>query len=169
MYSQISLNLAEAASRGWIPGGNAQAQVYYENAIKADCDRYELMATTAATNTANKITYATKITDAEKTAYLAQPLVVWNSADALKLINTQYWVVNIWDPREALFNWRRSGYPQLQRNKYNDNFLQNGGDGFVHRYRYTDDEYRRNADNVAAAAAKIGGDFVTTRIFWDKP
>jgi len=168
MYSQISLNLAEAASRGWIPGGDAQAKVYYENAIKADCDRYELMATTAATNTANKITYATKITDAEKAAYLAQPLVAWNSTDALKLINTQYWVVNIWDPREALFNWRRSGYPQLQRNPYNDNFLQNGGDGFVHRYRYTDDEYRRNADNVTAAAAKIGGDFVTTRIFWDK-
>jgi hypothetical protein len=169
MYSQISLNLAEAAYRGWIPGGNAQAQVYYENAIKADMDRYELMATTAATNPANGIVFPLKITDAEKAAYLAQPLVAWNSTDALKLINTQYWVVNIWDAREGLFNWRRSGYPQLQRNKYNDNFLQNGGDGFVHRYRYTDDEYRRNADNVGAAAAKIGGDFVTTRIFWDKP
>jgi hypothetical protein len=168
MYSQTSLYLAEAASRGWIPGGDAQAKIYYENAIKADMDRYELMATTAATSTSNKITYPTKITDAEKTAYLAQPLVAWNTADALKLINIQYWVVNIWDAREGLFNWIRSGYPQLQRNKYNDNFLQNGGDGFVHRYRYTDDEYRRNNENVTAAAAKIGGDFVTTRVFWDK-
>jgi hypothetical protein len=131
-------------------------------------DRYELMATTAATNTANGITFPTKITDAEKTAYLAQPLVAWNSADALKLINIQYWVVNIWDAREGLFNWRRSGYPQLQRNRYNDNLLLNGGDGFVHRYRYTDDEYRRNKENVEAATAKIGGDFLTTRVFWDK-
>jgi hypothetical protein len=168
-YAQTSLLLAEAAYRGWIPGGNAQAQVYYENGIKADMDRYELMATTAATNPANKITYPLKITDAEKAAYLAQPLVAWNSADALKLINIQYWVVNIWDAREGLFNWRRSGYPQLQRNRYNDNLLLNGGDGFVHRYRYTDDEYRRNKENVEAAAAKIGGDFLITRVFWDKP
>jgi hypothetical protein len=165
MYAQVSLNLAEAAHLGWIPGGDAQAQIYYENAIKADMDRYELMATT--TLSAAIITYPTKITDAEKAAYLAQPLVAWNSADALKLINIQYWVVNIWDPREGLFNWIRSDYPQLERNQYNDNFLQNGGDGFVHRYRYTDDEYRRNLANVEAAAAKIGGDFVTTRVFWD--
>lgn len=169
MYSQTSLYLAEAAYRGWIPGGNAQAQVYYENGIKADMDRYELMATTAATNTANKITYPLKITDAEKAAYLAQPLVAWNSADALKLINIQYWVVNIWDWREGFFNRLRSGYPQLERNKYNDNLLQNGGDGFVHRYRYTDEEYRRNKENVEAAAAKMGGDFLTSRVFWDKP
>jgi hypothetical protein len=167
-YAQTSLLLAEAAHRNWIPGGDAQAQVYYENGIKADMDRYELMATYAASNPANGITYPLKITDAEKATYLAHPLVAWNTADALKLINTQYWVVHIWDPREGLFNWRRSGYPVLERNKYNDDFLQNGGDGFVHRYRYNDEEYRRNKANVEAAATKIGGDFLTTRVFWDK-
>jgi len=166
-YAQTSLLLAEAAHRGWIPGGDAKAKEYYENGIKADMDRYELMATYAASNPANGITYPLKITDTEKADYLAHELVAWNTDDALKLINTQYWVVHIWDPREGLFNWRRSGYPVLERNKYNDDFLQNGGDGFVHRYRYTDDEYRRNRENVEAAAAKIGGDFVTTRVFWD--
>ena len=168
-YAQTSLLLAEAAHRGWIPGGDAQAKVYYENGIKADMDRYELMATYAASNPANGITYPLKITDAEKATYLADPLVAWNTADALKLINTQYWVINIWDAREAWFNWRRSGYPVLERNKFNDDFLQNGGDGFVHRYRYSDDEYLRNIENVEAAAAKIGGDYVTTRVFWDIP
>ena len=167
-YAQTSLLLAEAAQRGWIPGGDAKAKEYYENGIKADMDRYELMATTAASNPANGIPYPLKITEAEKAAYLADPLVAWNTADALKLINIQYWVVNIWDAREGLFNIRRSGYPQLERNKYSDNFLQNGGDGFVHRYRYSDDEYRRNKENVEAAAAKIGGDYLTTRVFWDK-
>lgn len=165
-YAQTSLLLAEAASRGWIPGGDAKAKEYYENGIKADMDRYELIATYAAPSSVIK--YPTKITDAEKAAYLAQPLVAWNTANALKLINIQYWVINIWDAREALFNWLRSGYPQLERNKYNDDFLQHGGDGFVHRFRYTDDEYRRNNENVSAAAAKIGGDYVTTRVFWDK-
>ncbi|NLA49206.1 MAG: SusD/RagB family nutrient-binding outer membrane lipoprotein, partial [Bacteroidales bacterium] len=167
-YAQTSLLLAEAALRGWIPGGDAKAKEYYENGIKADMDRYELIATYAATNPANIITYPLKITDAEKDAYLAHPLVAWNSADALKLINIQYWVVNIWDAREGFFNLLRSDYPQLERNKYNDNLLLNGGDGFVHRYRYTDDEYRRNKENVEAAASKIGGDFLTTRVFWDK-
>ena len=166
-YAQTSLLLAEAAHRGWIPGGDAKAKEYYENGIKADMDRYELMATYAASNPANGITYPLKITDAEKATYLADPLVAWNTADALKLINIQYWVINIWDAREALFNWRRSGYPELERNKFNDDFLQHGGDGFVHRYRYSDDEYLRNKVNVEAAAAKIGGDYVTTRVFWD--
>lgn len=168
-YAQTSLYLAEAAQRGWIPGGDAKAKEYYENGIKADMDRYELMATYAASNPGNGITYPLKITEAEKATYLADPLVAWNTADALKLINIQYWVINIWDAREGLFNFRRSGYPQLERNKFNDDFLQNGGDGFVHRYRYTDDEYRRNKENVEAAAAKIGGDYLTTRVFWDKP
>ena len=167
-YAQTSLLLAEAAHRGWIPGGDGKAKEYYENGIKADMDRYELMATYAASNPANGITYPLKITDAEKATYLAHPLVAWNTDDALKLINTQYWVVNIWDPREAWYNWRRSGYPELERNKYNDYLLQHGGDGYVHRYRYTDEEYRRNRANVEAAAAKMGGDFLTTRVFWDK-
>jgi len=167
-YAQTSLLLAEAAHRGWIPGGDGKAKEYYENGIKADMDRYELIATYAASNPANGITYPLKITDAEKATYLAHSLVEWNTDDALKLINTQYWVVNIWDPREAWYNWRRSGYPELERNKYNDYLLQHGGDGYVHRYRYTDEEYRRNRANVEAAAAKMGGDFLTTRVFWDK-
>lgn len=168
-YAQTSLLLAEAAYRGWIPGGDAQARTYYENGIKADMDRYALIASEAASNPANAITYPLSITDAEKDTYLAHPSVVWNSADALKLINTQYWVINIWDPREALFNWRRSGYPVLERNRSNDDLLENGGDGFVHRYRYNEEEYRRNQENVEAAAEKIGGDFLTTRVFWDIP
>ena len=37
-YSQTSLLLADAAKRGWIPGGDAAAKTYYEAGIKANMD-----------------------------------------------------------------------------------------------------------------------------------
>ena len=39
-YSQTSLLLAEAAHRGWIAGGEAAAQQYYEDGVKADMNNY---------------------------------------------------------------------------------------------------------------------------------
>ena len=41
-YAQTSLLLAEAAKRGWIPGGDATAKTYYENGIMADMATYTL-------------------------------------------------------------------------------------------------------------------------------
>jgi hypothetical protein len=35
-YAQTSLLLAEAAKRGWVSGGDAQARIYYESGIAAD-------------------------------------------------------------------------------------------------------------------------------------
>ena len=41
---------------------------------------------------------------------------VYNPTDALKLINTQYWIVNIRNGTEAFANFRRSGFPALTPN-----------------------------------------------------
>ena len=41
-------------------------------------------------------------------------------------------------------------------------------EGVPVRMFYSDQEYLLNATYVKAAAAKIGGDKVTTKIFWDK-
>lgn len=159
-YAQTSLLLAEAAYRGWITG---DAKEYYESAIQADMDRYEqIVKFTEASHTLPLV-----ITEEERSAYLAHSEVAYDPAKALELINTQYWITNIWDPQEGWANFRRSGFPTLERNKFDDNLLLNGGDGYVHRYRYHDEEYRRNKDNVEAAAAKIGGNFLTSRVFWD--
>jgi hypothetical protein len=147
-YAQTSLLLAEAAQRGWVSGS---AQTYYENAIRADMEVYALFPET------------TPISDGEITAYLAEPGVGFNATDALELINTQYWIVNLRNGTEAYANFRRSGYPALSPNLYNNNL--NGG--FARRLSYPDYEGSSNSENYTAAVAAIGGDNLLSRVFWD--
>ncbi len=157
-YTQTALLLAEAAHRGWIPGGAVAAKSFYESAVKADIDRYAQYPGGSA------------VPDVEKDAYLAQPLVLYNATDALRLINTQYWIACITNGTEAWANFRRTGLPVLARNKFNDELLTNGGDGFIHRLSYPDAESGNNKENYLKAVQTIGGkDNLTTRVFWDTP
>ncbi len=151
-YAQTSLLLAEAAKRGWIPGGDAAAKTYYENAITADIATYSLYPGTSA------------VLPSDVTAYINNPGVLYNPTDALKLINTQYWIVNLRTGTEAFSNFRRSGYPALNPNLFNNKL--NGG--FVRRMSYPDVEASSNTANYQAAAAAMGGDKLTSRVFWDK-
>ncbi|MGZ5135933.1 MAG: SusD/RagB family nutrient-binding outer membrane lipoprotein, partial [Flavitalea sp.] len=120
--------------------------------------------------TADMATYAlysgtTPISAGEIAGYINNPAVAYNATDALKLINTQYWVVNIRNGTEAFANFRRTGFPVLSPNMFNNNL--NGG--FVRRLSYPDIEGSANAENYAAAATAIGGDNLTSRVFWDIP
>ncbi|HEX6168826.1 MAG TPA: SusD/RagB family nutrient-binding outer membrane lipoprotein [Chitinophagaceae bacterium] len=153
-YAQTSLLLAEAAKRGWVPGGDAQAKTYYENGIIADMDAYTLYPGT------------TPISASDKAAYLAHPLVAYNATDAIKLINTQYWVVNIRNGTEAFANFRRTGFPALIVNTARGS-LGNTED-FVRRLSYPDVEASANTANYNAAKTAIGDDKLSTRVFWDK-
>ncbi len=168
-YSQTSLLLAEAANRGWVPGGDAQAKTYYEAGIKADMDVYTVIIAKTKPNTAADA--LTAITTAEYNTYIAQPSVVYTAANALNLINTQYWISNFLNSSEAWANYRRTGFPVLARNAYNDALLANGGNGYVHRFTYPDEELTRNKANYLDAVAKLnsGIDDFATRVFWDKP
>jgi hypothetical protein len=152
-YAQTALLLAEAAKRGWIPGGDATAQTYYESAIRADMAVYSLYSKTVP------------ITTAEVNAYLARPEIAYDPANALKLINTQYWIVNVRNGTEAWANFRRSGFPVLSPNLFNNNL--NGG--FVRRMSYPNVEASSNTANYQAAATAIGGDKLTSKVFWDNP
>jgi len=152
-YAQTSLLLAEAAKRGWVSGGDAAAQTYYENAIRADMAVYSLYPGTTA------------ITTADINGYLVHPSVAYNPTDALKLINTQYWIVNIRNGTEAWANFRRSGFPALSPNLFNNNL--NGG--FVRRMSYPNVEASSNTANYQSASTAIGGDKLTSKVFWDNP
>ncbi|MBX2917023.1 MAG: SusD/RagB family nutrient-binding outer membrane lipoprotein [Cyclobacteriaceae bacterium] len=150
-FAQTSLLLAEAAKRGWIPGGDATAQTHYENAIEADMLAYSLYPTT------------TPISASAIAAYKSEPGVAYNAANALSLINTQYWIVNFRNGTEAFANFRRTGLPALSPNLFNNNL----GGGFVRRLTYPDLEGSANNANFEAASTAIGGDNLTTRVFWD--
>jgi hypothetical protein len=151
-YSEVSLLLAEAAHRGWIGGGEAAAQQYYEDGIRADIERYELYPN------------ASPVSEADIAAFLASPDVAYNSTDALELINTQLWIAYIRNGTQAFANFRRSGYPALSPNMFNN--LLNGG--FVRRLSYPDYELADNRENYFNAVQAIGGaDNLITRVFWD--
>lgn len=153
-YAQTSLLLAEAAKRGWVAGGDAQAKTYYENGIIADMDAYTLYPGT------------TPISAPDKTAYLAHPLVAYNATDAIKLINTQYWIVSIRNGTEAFANFRRTGFPALTPNPVRGAL--GTTEDFVRRLSYPDVEASANTANYNAAKAAIGDDKLSTRVFWDK-
>jgi hypothetical protein len=108
----------------------------------------------------------TPITALEITTYINSPGVLYNPVDALKLINTQYWIVNIRNGTEAFANFRRSGFPALTPNPVAGVL---GSPGFARRLSYPDLEASANTANYNAAAAAIGGDKLTSRVFWDTP
>lgn len=149
-YAQTSLLLAEAAHRGWISGS---AQTFYENAIRADMQNYALYPGASA------------VSDADIATYLAEPNVAFNATNALQLINTQYWVINIRNGAEAFANFRRSGFPALSPNLFN-NKLQGG---FARRLSYPNRESSANAPAYQAGSSAIGGDNLVSRVFWDVP
>ena len=152
--SQTQLLLAEAKFRGWITGG-LTAQQYYEAGVRAAMDEWNLFPGT----------FIPAVTDAEKNGYLLHPAIAYNDVNALKLINTQYWIECMTNGAEGFANWRRSGFPVLQPNKYNNNL--NGG--FVRRMAYPNAEEAQNPENYKAAVASMGADDLVHRVFWDKP
>ena len=162
-YAQTSLLLAEAAHIGWIAGGETAAQQYYEAGVKADMTNYSIYLSRTGSS-------LPAVTIAEQDAYLAQPAVAYNAGSALDLINRQYWIACITNGAEAWANIRRSGFPVLNRNTFNDDLMQHGGDGFVHRFTYPDAEASQNKVNYNAAVTAIGGDDdLVSRVFWDIP
>ncbi|WP_426670549.1 SusD/RagB family nutrient-binding outer membrane lipoprotein [Mucilaginibacter sp. McL0603] len=147
-YSETEFNLAEAADRLYNVGGSAES--HYNSAITAS------------------ITYWGG-TDAQAAAYLALPNVAFTTAsnpEAPGLLNTSQKIAlqeyiafynRGWD---AWTTTRRLGYPVLVKpaNAYSE---------FPLRFTYPISEQNVNVVNYNKAAQAIGGDLVTTKLFWD--
>jgi hypothetical protein len=169
-YAQTSLLLADAAKRGWIPGGDATAQTYYEAGIRANMDAFALIITRTNKPTNPAVPILAPVSTTDKDTYIAQTEVLYTPARALEQINTQYWIASYLNSYEAWANIRRSGFPVLAKNTFNNNLTQNGGDGYVHRFSFPDAELPRNKTNYQAAVALLvgGKDDLVNRVFWDK-
>jgi hypothetical protein len=92
--------------------------------------------------------------------------VLYNTTDALKLINTQYWIVCLRNGTEAFANFRRSGFPALTPNPVRGDL--GTTENFPRRLSYPDVEASANTANYNAAKTAMGGDKITSRVFWDK-
>jgi hypothetical protein len=153
--AQTKLLLAEAATRNYLPAGALTAQQYYEEGVRASMEAFNVFP---------NVIKPSAIPTALQDSYLAQPSVAWDAGNALELINTQYWIECFTNGYEGWSNFRRSGFPTLTPNAWNNNL--NGG--FIRRFGYPQRERDLNFNNYTSAVASLGGpDNLTTRIFWD--
>jgi hypothetical protein len=141
-FAEVQFYLAEAAARGLIAG---TPDTYYNKAIEASILDWGG-------------------TPAEVTAYLANPLVAYATAAGTykQKIGTQSYIAFYDRGEPAWNNWRRLDFPIFNPPK-----------GMTQadipvRYIYPGIEQTLNGANYTEAAAAIGGDLKSTKLFWDK-
>jgi hypothetical protein len=147
-YAETQLLLAEAVVRGWASG---DANQLYQSGIKAHMEQMAEYDASAAISPAAIQTYLN-----------ANAL---NPATALEQINTQYWVASFMNGSETFANFRRSGYPALQKNPYPGSEITGN---FIRRMPYPDTEIITNSTNLNDAIAVQGKNDLNTRVWWDK-
>jgi hypothetical protein len=141
-YVEAEFYRAEAVERGYAVSGTAAT--HYSNAITASILYWGGTAAQAA-------------------AYLATPAVNYATAAGTwkQKIGTQKWI--------ALYNRPFSGWTEMRRLDYPTVTPPVGAkSGFPNRLTYPANEQQLNGTNYTAASAAIGGDVVTTKLFWDK-
>jgi hypothetical protein len=141
-YVETEFLRAEAKERGYNIAGTAAE--HYNNAI-----------------TASILFWGGTAADA--TAYLLQPAVAYATASGgwKEKIGFQKWI--------ALYNRPFDGWTELRRLDYPVLTPPVGAlSGFPTRFPYPGNEQQLNGANYTDAAAKMGGDKVTFKLFWDK-
>ena len=167
-YSELLFDMAEAAHKGWISGGDAAAGTFYHDAIVANYEHYGDDLVTAAYNL-NDI-YGIGLPAGWTAKDFAEDFIAnedhqWNPANAMQLIGEEKWVTLFDQGIEAWAEWRRLDYPVLTP----------AASGALNgkmpmRVYYPSDEASRNADNLKAAKSsqKITGDTdLLTKVWWD--
>lgn len=139
-YAEVQFLLAEAAARGMNVGGTAAG--HYNAAVTASIEYWGGSAADAAT-------------------YLANPANAYNAANYKKSIGVQQWIAFFPQGFNAWVTWRRLDYPQLVAPPAAKTAI-------PLRYTYPSTEPNLNEKNYTDASAAIGGDQVTTKLFWDK-
>ena len=141
-YAELEFTLAEAAARGWI---TSDAKEHYENGIRASFDFYG-------------------ISDDEQDAYLIEPEVVYNPANAIEMIVTQKYINFFMNGGwEAFYNNLRTGFPEFDVD--GGGILNNGQ--VPKRWMYPQDELNLNTENVESAVSRqFAGDDDINGVMW---
>ncbi|SKC79263.1 SusD/RagB family nutrient-binding outer membrane lipoprotein [Ohtaekwangia koreensis] len=161
-YAELQFILAEAAKKGYISGGDASAQTYYENGIKGSFEQYRapLQAVIDADGTTlGGLTVPTSV-DAAAANVIANQ--AYNANDALRLIATQRYLATFDQGLQTWFEWRRTGFPVLTPAVSGEN-----GGKIPVRVPYPQIEATRNGTNLNTAIARQGADDLNTKVWWD--
>lgn len=143
-YAQALFAIAEAAKRGWIPGGDAVAKTNYDLAIEQSVRQW----TGGTTGLAD---------------LMAEPEIIYDPARAIEQIANQRYVHLFLHGYEAWAEWRRTGFP--------DNLVEPAGKAVPTRLGYPDNEAFNNAENYnQAIQSQFGGtNTLYGKVWWDVP
>ncbi|RED93605.1 SusD/RagB family nutrient-binding outer membrane lipoprotein [Marinoscillum furvescens] len=166
-YAEVEFLLAEAALKGW---GDGNAQGHYEAGVRAAIEFwvtvYEDIKNRASAE--ELATYPEVTIDAtDIDAYLAEPGIAYDPANALEQIITQKWLMNINQGFESYAEYRRTGFPVLNPIPNTDGLSETGGSDVPVRLKYPAEEQSLNADSYSEAVKQQGADLPTTRVWWD--
>jgi hypothetical protein len=138
-YSQLNFLLAEAYNEGHISGGINIALSYFREGISSSFAFNKLDAT----------------------SYLAQPNLSFASqSEARTKIGLQAWIASYGQGIESWTEYRRTGLPELQAAEEGDL------SSIPARWYYPTTEVSLNKANYEAASQTIGGDQLTSTLFW---
>jgi hypothetical protein len=142
-YTELAFYLAEAAEKGFSVGGSAAT--WYENGIRSS------FSTWGAANV---------------DSYLTQPNVAYATASGnwKEKIGTQAWLAYYVRGFQGWTSFRRLGYPVMNVPPTPE---ASSGGVVPRRHTYPVGEQTLNAASYAAAASAIGGDELSTKLFWD--
>jgi uncharacterized protein YcfL len=142
-HAQVLFAKAEAAKRGWIAGGDAEAEANYNKAIEQSLLQWTGSAAGA-------------------TALLSQPGMAYDPARAIEQISTQRWIHLFMHGFEGWAEWRRTGYP--------NNLVEPDGKAVPRRHSYPANEQFNNTASIQEALQRqFGGqDNLYGRVWWDK-
>ncbi len=142
-YEEVEFYLAEAVERGYSVGGTAED--HYNNGVTASIEYWGGSA-------------------GDATTYLGQASVAYATAASTwqEKVGTQAWLALFNRGFVAWTEWRRLDFPVL-----------NPPPGMTQadiptRFTYPINEQTLNGDNYTSAASAVGGDLLTTKLFWDK-
>lgn len=153
--SDMNLNLAEAALRGWYNG--ATVGELYVKATRSAIRQWSLWGSYAA------------IPNSRIDQYIADnPFEVGNFNNQLEQIQTQRWVSMIFtDEWEIFANWRRTNFPSLEPTNFPGNLT---GGTIPRRFIVPRNEELLNRTNFLDAVSRQGNNnSYTARVWWDIP
>ncbi|MDR1091481.1 MAG: SusD/RagB family nutrient-binding outer membrane lipoprotein [Prevotella sp.] len=171
---------SEAALRGWIAGGDAQAKTYYEEGIRLSMEQHKVSIGDYLSRTTSPQAYTDLISSANNISVATPITVSWNDAGTsqntkLEKIITQKWLANYPLGFESWCDHRRTGFPQFfpaVKNLSSSGFMgsvDNTSSRMVRRLPFPQSQYQGNGKYVQKAVQMLGGDDAAyTDLWWAK-
>lgn len=178
--SEIAFLKSEAALKGWIAGGDAQAKNFYESGIQTSMSQHAVVIGTYLAGKTVPQAYTNPFLSASNISVPNRITVNWDDVTGtqnskLEKIITQKWLANFPYGMEAWADYRRTGFPQffpavnnLSSSSFIGNVVNTSG-RLARRLPYPQAQYRSNGANVTQAVSLLGGDDVaSTDLWWAK-